>query len=73
MAVLSLDEAEEMRLFGPEPLSDQARRRFGDYIGVTPEPLSVGYHQSEEDFGLRNVGIHGGMSPDEVRIPLIVL
>ncbi|MDD9988728.1 MAG: alkaline phosphatase family protein [Spirochaetaceae bacterium] len=73
MAVLSLDEAEEMRLFGPEPLSDHARRRFGDYIGVTLEPLSVGYHQSEDDFGLRNVGIHGGMSPDEVRIPLIVL
>ena len=41
MAVLSLDEAEEMRLFGPEPLSDQARRRFGDYVGVTLEPSAL--------------------------------
>ncbi len=73
MAVLSLDETEEMRLFGPEPLSDQARRRFGDYVGVTLEPLSVGYYRSEDAFGLKNVGIHGGMSPDEVRIPLVVL
>jgi hypothetical protein len=73
MAVLSLDEAEKMRLFGPDPLSDQARRRFGDYVGVTLEPLSVGYYQSADSMGLRNIGIHGGMSPDEVRIPLIVL
>ena len=73
MAVLGLDEAEDMRLFGPEPLSDQARRRFGDYVGVTLEPLSVGYYRSKDSFGLKNVGIHGGMSPDEVRIPLIVL
>ena len=73
MAVLSLDETEEMRLFGPEPLSDQARRRFGDYVGVTLESLSVGYYKSADSMGLRNIGIHGGMSPDEVRIPLIVL
>ena len=44
-----------------------------DYVGVTLEPLSVGYYESEDSFGLKNVGIHGGMSPDEVRIPLIVL
>jgi hypothetical protein len=73
MAVLGLDEAEDMRLFGPEPLSEQARRRFGDYVGVALEPLSVGYYRSKDSFGLKNVGIHGGMSPDEVRIPLIVL
>ena len=73
MAVLSLDETEELRLFGPEPLSDQARRRFGDYVGVTLEPLSVGYYRSEDSLGLKNVGIHGGMSPDEVRVPLVVL
>ena len=73
MAVLSLDETEELRLFGPEPLSDQARRRFGDYVGVTLEPLSVAYYRSEDSLGLKNVGIHGGMSPDEVRVPLVVL
>ena len=73
MAVLSRDEAEAARLFGPEPLSDHARRRFGDYVGVTLEPLSVGYYASVDSSGLRHVGIHGGMSPDEVRIPLIVL
>ena len=73
MAVLSRDEAEAARLFGPEPLSDHARRRFGDYVGVTLEPLSVAYYASADSSGLRHVGIHGGMSPDEVRIPLIVL
>ena len=46
MALLSRGEAEELRLFGPEPFSDLARRRFGDYIGIalasfTPRVLRI--------------------------------
>ena len=73
MAVLSQGEAEELRLFGPEPLSDFARRRFGDYVGITLAPFLLAYHASADSTALRHVGVHGGMCPDEVRVPLVVL
>ncbi len=73
MAVLSRDEADDLRLFGPEPLGEQARRRFGDYIGIALAPFSVGWHRAADDPPLQYIGLHGGMTPDEVRIPLIVL
>ena len=73
MAVLSQGEAEELRLFGPGPFSDQARRRFGDYVGITLAPFSIAYYEAADAPGLGQIGTHGGMSPDEVRIPLIIL
>lgn len=73
MAVLSQGEAEELRLFGPEPLSAFARRRFGDYVGITLAPFNLAYFSSTDSNGLRHVGVHGGMCPAEVRVPLIVL
>ena len=73
MAVLSQGEAEELRLFGPQPLSDFARRRFGDYVGIALAPFNLAYHTSPDSTSLRHVGVHGGMCPAEVRVPLIVL
>ncbi len=73
MAVLSQGEAEELRLFGPEPLSDFARRRFGDYVGIALAPFILAHYASAESTALRHVGVHGGMCPDEVRVPLVVL
>ena len=73
MAVLSQGEADELRLFGPEPLSDFARRRFGDYIGVALAPFALAWFPAADSTSLRHVGVHGGMCPAEVRVPLVVL
>ena len=73
MALLSQGEAEELRLFGPEPFSDLARRRFGDYIGVALASFTLGYYESPDATSLHHVGVHGGMCPAEVRIPLVIL
>ena len=73
MAVLSQGEADELRLFGPEPLSDFARRRFGDYVGIALAPFTLAYFPSADSTSLRHVGVHGGMCPAEVRVPLVVL
>ena len=73
MAVLSQGEAEELRLFGPHPLSEFARHRFGDYVGIAIAPFDLAYFASADATGLRHVGVHGGMCPDEVRVPLILL
>ena len=73
LALLSQGEAEELRLFGPEPLSALARRRFGDYIGVALAPFTLAYYESADATSLRHIGVHGGMCPAEVRIPLAIL
>ena len=73
MAVLSQGETEELRLFGPEPLSDFARRRFGDYVGIALAPFLLAHYASADSTALRHVGVHGGMCPDEVRVPVAVL
>ncbi|MEX2157984.1 MAG: alkaline phosphatase family protein [Dehalococcoidia bacterium] len=72
-ALLSIDEADELRLFGPEPLSTATRGRIGDYIAV-PEAARVLVHSSVRDKhgpGLMR-GFHGGMLREEMRIPLVV-
>ena len=73
LALLSQGEAEELRLFGPEPLSDLARRRFGDYVGIALASYILGYYESSDATSLHHVGVHGGMCPAEVRIPLVIL
>ena len=73
LALLSQGEAEELRLFGPESFSALARRRFGDYIGITLAPFTLAYYESADATSLRHIGVHGGMCPAEVRIPLAIL
>ena len=71
-ALLSQGEAEKLGLFGPEPLSALARRRFGDYVGITLAPSNPAYYESADSTSLRHIGVHGGMCPAEVRIPLAI-
>ena len=73
LALLSKGEAEELRLFGPEPLSALAHRRFGDYVGIALAPFTLGYYESPDATSLHHIGVHGGMCPAEIRIPLAIL
>jgi hypothetical protein len=69
-ALLSLDEADELRLFGPDGIAPETRRRLGDYIAVPYGEATMVY---EPDHDLRKmVGFHGGLTPDEMRTPLII-
>lgn len=70
-AMLTPDEAEELRLFGPGPLSAEARARLGTYFGVAGEPAAV-YTRSPGGTVKKHVGLHAGLSPAEMWIPLIV-
>jgi hypothetical protein len=67
-ALLTVAEAEGMRLFGPSPMSEAARARVGDYIAVSDGPDVIAYGVEE---ALR--GYHAGLSPAEMRVPLIVV
>jgi hypothetical protein len=70
-ALLSIDEADDLHLFGPEPMYATARARIGDFVGVTSSAnaLILGAPDGPPD-PMR--GFHGGMTPAEMRIPLIV-
>lgn len=70
-ALLPVDEAAAMGLFGAAPLTPLAHRRFGDYVALSPGNETLIWHDETLKHH-RNVGVHGGMTADELVVPLIV-
>jgi hypothetical protein len=69
-ALLSPDDIESLALMGPGRLSAQTRSRLGDFMGLSSAGEMLIY---KPDTGIAAMqGYHGGLTPDEVRIPLIV-
>ncbi len=74
-ALLSLAEVEDLELYGPGPLGPEARARLGSFLALSPGPdvLLPRMAGVDEPQGMElMVGFHGGLLPDEVRIPLIL-
>jgi hypothetical protein len=70
-ALLSIEEVQELRLLGPEPLTPLARRRFGDYLGIARGPAGLSY--VPPGFAPPNhLGTHAGLTPGEMFVPLIL-
>lgn len=75
-ALLPVEDAEALELFGPGPLTPAARARIGAFLAISPglDVLLPRPPGRDEPTGLeRMVGFHGGLLPDEVRIPLVVV
>jgi hypothetical protein len=71
--LLGVDEVESLGLLGPAPLGARARERVGEFLALTDGPGVIVYRPGEEPAGFeRLVGYHGGLLPDEVRVPLVV-
>jgi hypothetical protein len=70
-ALLTIDEVDELRLFGPAPLSTETRGRLGDFIAVPRGRDVLLYEPSHTLRAMR--GFHGGLTRDEMRTPLIVV
>jgi hypothetical protein len=71
-ALLSADEVESLELLGPGKLSDSARRHCGDFVGIAPEAHTIHYlHPTVKPIIHR--GVHSGLSPAEMTVPLILL
>ncbi|MEK7692620.1 MAG: alkaline phosphatase family protein [Chloroflexota bacterium] len=66
-ALLTIDEVEALRLLGPDALSPETRRRLGDFMAVSATSDAI-LHRPDSPM----IGFHGGLLPDEMRIPLIV-
>jgi|TARA_B100000315_G_scaffold252695_1_gene289986 hypothetical protein len=70
-ALLSIDEAEELHLFGPAPISATARGRAGDFLAIAAEP-AVLYHVPQHGPRVFQPGVHAGLTPREMLIPLVI-
>jgi hypothetical protein len=70
MVLVSIDEAEQMELFGPGPFSPRARPRFGDFIAFPYRPVTLAYHGLNKPLGELFLAVHAGLSPQEMWVPM---
>ncbi|HEY71230.1 MAG TPA: alkaline phosphatase family protein [Anaerolineae bacterium] len=71
-ALLSMEEAEALALFGPGPMNATARARFGHYVGIPLENHTLQYLPPTILPHSGPIGRHGALSPAEMLVPLIV-
>ncbi len=68
--LLPIDEVDDLRLFGPEPLAEVTRSRMGQWMAISRGARAFLYtHMPDSD---RLVSGHSGLSRAEMKIPLIV-
>ena len=73
-ALLTVDEVDGLRLFGPEPLTDETRHRLGDYVAISLGADILAYLDANGGRdALRQASQHSGLTPEEMRIPLVVI
>jgi hypothetical protein len=69
-ALLTTGEALELGLYGPLQPAPAVRERMGDYVGISGRRHALIYGTDKSM--VQMIGFHGGLDPDEVRIPLVV-
>lgn len=71
--LITAQEAEELELFGPGAWSDHMRERSGDYVSISRGRAALRYAGIPGANGYRRMRSgHSGLSPAEMRVPLIV-
>lgn len=70
-ALISTDEVDALRLLGPNSLSQTTRSRLGDYLALAPVP-SVLHYRTRQAPRSSKKGFHGGLTPREMTVPLIL-
>jgi len=58
-------------LYGPEPLSEAMRLHLGDYVGIATRHALLQYVPPGRE-PIAHIGVHGGLRPGEVRVPLFL-
>ena len=70
-ALLTTAEAGDIGLFGPDGLDERTAGRVGQYVALSDAPQVLIYGPERASIG-RLRGFHAGLTPNEMRIPLIV-
>jgi hypothetical protein len=69
-ALLTTQEVQDLGLLGPRAASAVGRARLGDFMALSAGHDVLIY---AADQGMTQmIGFHGGLTPDEIRIPLVV-
>ena len=68
--LLSKDEVKKQKLFGLGSEHPQFDGMLGDYLAVATGDLSIFNTQDEKE---KFIGVHAGLTKEEMEIPLIVL
>jgi hypothetical protein len=70
IALLSIDEVERLELYGPGRFNSSVRSHFGDFIGFPLVPTTLEYRPPNKPADELYLALHGGLSPQEMKIPL---
>ena len=70
--VLTAREVEQVGLFGASALSDSTRRRMGNALILSTGGAALDYRAALGEDAHPMVSHHGGLTPSEMRIPLVV-
>lgn len=65
------DDVEATNLYGDAPLHSLTRSRLGTYIGLSADPSAIEYIPKGKT-SVGHIGMHGGLSAEEMRVPLIL-
>ena len=72
--VITTEEAEAIELFGPGPLSPLTRARLGDLIVISAGADAIEYVPNGRiDRLMEVISHHSGLTPAEMRVPLVVI
>ena len=74
--VISTDEAEDMKLFGPGQFSQEARRRIGNLMVISTSSAVLDFRAAlgeKSDGKGPKSSHHSGLMPEEMRIPLVIV
>ena len=70
-ALITRAEAEDMRLFGPEPMSPTAAERIGSHLALSANKNVLVYGEAGNKVSALN-GYHAGLRAEEMEIPLLL-
>ena len=73
--LLSIEEIEQLELYGPGPMAPLTKARLGNYVAVSRGPEVIRYlapKPERDDEDVRMASHHSGLSPDEMLVPLVV-
>ena len=71
--LVTTDQLDELRLLGPEPLSQETRRRVGDYAAISLDAAVFRYTGGfDEDHFMQQRSHHSGLSSREMTVPLVI-
>jgi hypothetical protein len=72
--LLTVDEVEELELFGPGPVAPEAKSRWGDLIAISKGRSVVEYRPPGNNGRImEEASQHSGLTPAEMRVPLAVV